>query len=71
MTNYNDSLDRTASQIRNELSSKIREAIAENQEVFIAVWLKQNPDVDISKVVMCHGFKGDYYTFWVQEKEDV
>lgn len=69
MNNYNDSLDRTASGIRDELTKRIREAVNSNQECFIAHWLLQHPDADLSKLVLCHGFKDNVYTFWVQEKE--
>lgn len=68
MNDYNEALDRKASDIRDELSSKIREAIAGNQEVMIAHWIKQNPDADLSKINLCHGFKGNYYTFWIEYK---
>lgn len=67
MTDYNDSLDRAASNIRDELASRIRKAVNSNQECFIAHWLLQNPDADLSKLRLCHGFKGDYYEFWVSE----
>ena len=70
MTDYNDSLDRTASDIRDELTTRIREAVNSNQECFIAHWLLQNPDADLSKLMLCHGFKGNYYTFWIQEKDN-
>lgn len=67
MNDYNDSLDRTASDIRDELTNRIREAVNSNQECFIAYWLLQNPDADFSKLRLCHGFKGNYYEFWVSE----
>ena len=70
MTDYNDSLDRTASDIRDELTNRIREAANSNQECFIAHWIKQNPDADLSKIKLCHGFKGNYYTFWIEHKEE-
>ena len=69
MTDYNDSLDRTASQIRDELTDRIREAVNSNQECFIAHWLVQNPGADLSKLMLCHGFVGNNYSFWIQEKE--
>lgn len=67
MNDYNDSLDRTASDIRDELTNRIREAVNSNQECFIAYWLKQHPTADLSKVRLNHGFKGNYYEFWVEE----
>lgn len=67
MINYNDSLDRTASDIRDELTNRIREAVNSNQECFIAHWLLQNPTADLSKVRLNHGFKGSCYEFWVEE----
>lgn len=70
MNNYNDSLDRTASDIREELANRIREAVNSNQECFIAHWLLQNPNADLANITLCHGFEGNSYTFWVQEKEE-
>ena len=70
MTDYNDSLDRTASQIRDELTNRIREAVNSNQECFIAHWLLQHPDAELSKLMLCHGFVGNTYSFWIQEKEN-
>lgn len=63
-------LDRTASDIRDELTNRIREAVNSNQECFIAHWLLQNPDAELSKLRLCHGFKGNYYEFWIECKED-
>lgn len=60
-------LDRTASDIRDELTNRIREAVNSNQECFIAHWLLQNPDTDLSRVRLNHGFKENYYEFWVSE----
>lgn len=37
------------------------------QECFLAHWLIKNPDADLSKVRLNHGFKGDCYEFWVSE----
>lgn len=69
MKDYNDSLDRTASNIRDEIAKRIREAVTSNQECFIAHWLLQNPTADLSKVRLNHGFKGDCYEFWVSEDD--
>lgn len=69
MNDYNDSLDRTASDIRDEIAKRIREAVNSNQECFIAHWLLQNPSTDLSKVRLNHGFKGDHYQFWISEGE--
>lgn len=69
MIDYNKSLDRTASGIRNELTKHIREAVNSNQECFIAHWLKQHPDADLSNITLCHGFEGNSYKFWVEEKQ--
>lgn len=71
MNDYNASLDRTASDIRDELTNRIREAVNSNQECFIAHWLLQNPDADLTNITLCHGFKGNSYTFWVEEKQSV
>ena len=71
MNNYNDSLDRTASDIRDELTNRIREAVNSNQECFIAHWLKQHPDADLANITLCHGFKDNAYTFWVELKQPV
>ena len=56
--------------IRTEISNRIREAVNSNQECFIAHWLLQNPDADLSKIRLCHGFKGNCYTFWIEENSD-
>jgi len=69
MNNYNDSLDRTASEIRDELTDRIRQAVNSNQECFIAHWLKHHPDADLSKLMLCHGFVGNNYSFWVEDKK--
>lgn len=69
MNNYNDPLDRTASIILDELTNRIRETVNSNQECFIAHWLLQNPDADLSKVRLNYGFKGSYYEFWVSEDD--
>ena len=55
--------------IRAELTSRIRDAVNANQECFIAHWLLQNPDVGLSKIRLCHGFKGNHYQFWMSEEE--
>lgn len=70
MNDYNDSLDRTASNIRDELRNRIQEAVNSNQECFIANWLLQNPVADLSKIRLCHGFKGNHYEFWISETEE-
>lgn len=70
MNDYNDALDRTASDIRDELRNKIQEAVNSNQECFIAYWLKQHPDADLANITLCHGFKDNAYTFWVDYKEN-
>lgn len=67
MNDYNDSLDRTASDIRDELTNRIRGAVSSNKECFIAHWLLQNPNANLSNLRLCHGFKGNYYEFWVSE----
>lgn len=54
--------------IRTEISNRIREAVNSNSECFIANWLLQNPDTDLSKIRLCHGFKGDHYEFWINEE---
>lgn len=64
---YYDSLDRTASDIRDELRNRIQEAVNSNQECFIAHWLLQNPYAELSKLRLNHGFKGGCYEFWVEE----
>lgn len=69
MNDYNDPLDRTASAIRDELTERIHEVVNSNQECFIAHWLLQNPNADLSKVRLNHGFKGGYYEFWVSEDD--
>lgn len=69
MNNYNDPLDRTASHIRDELTIRIREAVNSNQECFIAYWLLQNPDADLSNLMLCHGIVGNNYSFWVEDKK--
>lgn len=51
-------LDRAALHIRDELTNRIREAVNSNQECFIAHWFLQNPNADLSKVRLNHGFKG-------------
>lgn len=56
--------------IRTEITNLIRQAANSNQECFIAHWLFENPDADLSKIRLCHGFKGDHYQFWVQDYED-
>lgn len=66
---YNRDLDRIASQIRDELTNKIRETVNGNQELFIAHWIKQHPDADLSNITLCHGFKDNSYKFWVDEKQ--
>lgn len=70
MNNYNDPLDRTASIIRDELTNRIRKAVNSNQECFIAHWLLQNPTAELSKLRLCHGFKGNYYEFWISEVDE-
>lgn len=67
MADYNDSLDRTASDIRDELTDRIRKAVNSNQECFMAYWLIQNPDAQLSNLRLWHGFKGNYYEFWITE----
>lgn len=57
--------------IRTEITNRIRDAVNSNQECFIANWLLQNPDADLSKLRLCHGFQGNHYTFWVDDKEIV
>lgn len=69
MNEYNDSLDHAAAHIRDGLTNRIREAVNSNQECFIAHWLLQNPNVDLSKVMLCHGFIENNYSFWVEDKK--
>lgn len=69
MNDYEGYLDRTALDIRNDLATKIREAVSMNQECYMAYWIKQNPDVDLKDYVLVHGIKGNQYTFTVELKE--
>jgi len=62
-------LDSTALDIRQELSNRIREVVNSNQECFIANWILKHPDADMDKIMLCHGFKGNCYQFWVEEKD--
>lgn len=55
--------------IRYEIVKRVQEAINSNQECFIANWLVQNPNADLSTLRLCHGFKGNYYEFWITETE--
>lgn len=55
--------------IRTELTNRIREAVNKNQDTFLAHWLLQRPEADLSKLRLCHGFKGSYYQFWIEEQE--
>ena len=55
--------------IRTEISNRIRATVNSNQECFIANWLLQNQDSDLSKIRLCHGFKGNYYQFWVEQAQ--
>lgn len=55
--------------IRTEITNRIREAVNKNQDTFLAHWLLQNPAADLSKLRLCHGFKGNYYQFWIEEQE--
>lgn len=57
--------------VRIEITARIHEAVNKNQDTFLAHWLLQNSDVDLSKVRLCHGFKGDYYQFWVEEHDSI
>lgn len=57
-----------AKDIRDELTNRIREAVNSNQDCYIAHWLLQNPNADLSKIRLCHGFKGKCYEFWVEEQ---
>lgn len=56
-------------EVRTELTHRIREAVNKNQDTFLAHWLLQNPDVDLSKVRLNHGFKGNCYEFWISEDD--
>lgn len=55
--------------IRTELSNRIHEAVNKNQDTFLANWLLQNPCADLSKVRLCHGFRGNYYEFWITHED--
>jgi len=70
MNDYDVSLDIAASDIRTELSRKIQEVVNSNQESFIAHWIKQHPDTDFSTIRLCHSFRGNYYQFWIEEKDN-
>lgn len=57
--------------IRSLIANKIRGTIHANQECFIAQFILQNPEVNLKHMKLCHGFKGDFYEFWIEFKEDV
>jgi len=56
--------------IRAEITKRVMNAVNSNQECFIAHWLIQNPNADLSKIRLCHGFKGNYYQFWIEENQE-
>lgn len=68
MTDYFEQADKIAKDIRDELCTRIQEAVVKNQECFVAEWLKKNPDADPFDYVLMHGFKDDKYTFFIARK---
>lgn len=69
---YNNFLDNITSKIREELESKIQQVVGLNQELFVAQYIKQYPDVDFSKIILHHKFNDwtGCYTFWVEHTDE-
>ena len=51
-----------------DIIARIAKTINDNQETFIAYYLKQNPDTDLSKAKLCYGIRGNYHEFWIEER---
>jgi hypothetical protein len=56
---------------RQEAIRKIKEAIDQNQELFVAQAIKINPDLNPLDYVLCHMDYDGSYKFWLEKKEEV
>lgn len=67
---HEDTLHYQFEEKRRQIAERINTAIAQNQECYIAYWVKQNPDKNLDDYTLVHGFKGEYYTFWLEHKSN-
>lgn len=67
---YEDTLRGQFEERRKLIAEIINIAIVQNQDCYIAYWVKQNPDKNLDDYTLVHGFKGDYYTFWLEHKSN-
>lgn len=67
---YEDTLRGQFEERRKLIAERINIAIVQNQDCYIAYWVKQNPDKNLDDYTLVHGFKGDYYTFWLEHKSN-
>lgn len=65
---YEDTLHYQLQEKRRQIAEKINTAIAQNQDGYIGYWVKQNPDKNLDDYTLVHGFKGEYYAFWLEHK---